>query len=211
MSIRRLAVLVLGVTLLIIVNPADCNAVTGLGIGARLGFVSDYEHPLLAEQGIEPKDLSMYGAHITLLSIAKLSVELAGEYSYRDYQREINLDLIDMSPALVDFKVRDYAGYATARYKLITGQLGVHLGGGLNVHRFTYSKELPYAISQFGDVLEIPDNDWYSGFHVLAGVSFGLPMVPFRVFAEGRIAKINVSGEAARQTTLLVGATFGAF
>jgi hypothetical protein len=36
-------------------------------------------------------------------------------------------------------------------------------------------------------------------------------MIPFRVFAEGRIAKINVSDDAARQTTLLVGATFGAF
>jgi hypothetical protein len=211
MNIRRLASMVLGVTLLITVNPANCNAVTGLGIGARLGFVSDYEHPLLDEQGIEPEDLSMYGAHITLLSIAKLSVELAGEYSARDFQREINLDLIGMSPALVDFKVRDYAGYATARYKLITGQLGVHLGGGLNIHRMTYSKELPYAIPGFGNVVEIPVNDWYSGFHVLAGVSFGLPMIPFRVFAEGRIAKINVSDDAARQTTLLVGATFGAF
>ncbi len=211
MNIRRLAILVLGITLLITVNPANCDAVTGLGIGARLGFVSDYEHPLLSEQNIEPEDLSMYGAHITLLSIAKLSVEVAGEYSFRDYRREIDTDCLSCLPVPVDFEVRDYAGYATARYKLVTGQLGVHLGGGLNIHRMTYSMELPYAIPGFGDVLEIPDNDWYSGFHVLAGVSFGLPMMPFRVFAEGRIAKINISGEAARQTTLLVGATFGAF
>lgn len=211
MTIRQFLVLVAGFALLIIINPSQGEAVTGLGFGARIGFVADYDHPLLGEQNLEPKDLTMYGAHITMLSIAKLSVELAGEYSYRDYQRKINLDLIGMSPAVVDFQVRNYAGYATARYKLITGQFGVHLGGGLNIHRMTYSKELPYAIPGFGSVVEIPDNKWYSGFHVLAGASFGLPVLPFRVFAEGRITKINISGEAAQQTTLLAGATFGAF
>ena len=196
---------------LVVAFPAVSDALTGLGIGARVGTVADFEHPTLNDLGIEPEDLSMYGAHLTMLSIARLSVEVAAEHAFCDYQREINLDLIGQSPALVKFTFHDYAGYATARYKLISGELGVHLGGGLNIHRFTYSQELPYAIPQFDEVLEIPEDEWYTGFHVLAGVSFGMPVMPFRVFAEGRIAKINISGDAARQTTFLVGATFGAF
>jgi hypothetical protein len=211
MKTRRIALVVLGCIFGVAAFPAASEAIVGMGLGARVGIVPDFAHPTLSDLGIEPQDLSMYGAHATLLSVAQLSIELAAEVAYRDYQREIDLSAIGQAPALVEFGFRDYAGYATARYKLINGQFGVHLGGGLNIHRFTYSQQLPYDIPGFGNVLEIPDDEWHSGFHVLAGASFGLPMMPFRLFAEGRIAKINVSGDAARQTTFLVGATFGAF
>lgn len=197
--------------------PSNGQAITGMGIGARVGFVFDYDHPQLEEQDIEPKDLSMYGAHVTLLAISKLSVELSGEYSYRDYKQEIGYDIgPDRFIAIIDLKVRDYAAFITGRYKLIQGNLGVHLGGGLNFHRFTYSMELPLDQPEeyFWDVIgvpEIPEKGWHSGFHVLAGVSLGLPALPFRAFGEARVAKINVSGDAAQQATIIAGVTFGMF
>jgi len=176
---RRLLLSIVGAGLLAVSVPSHGQAITGMGIGARVGFVFDYDHPQLEEEKIEPKDLSMYGAHVTLLAISKLSVELSGEYSYRDYQRgipevtRIPCPECTADQALnVDFKVRDYAAFITGRYKLIQGNLGIHLGGGLNFHRFTYSMDLSATDAlTLITIPEIPEKGWHSGFHVLAGVS----------------------------------------
>jgi len=188
----------------------DSWALTGQGVGVRVGWVFDYDQPVLDEAGIGPSDLSMYGAHITLLSISRLSIEAAFEYASQDYLKALTSDLSEIVD--VEFEVRDYAVYLTGRYKLIQGNMGVHLGGGLNFHRMTYSLDG----SVFGPFAgnfnaQLPDNGWHSGLHGLAGVSFGLPMLPFRAFGEARVAKISVEGEAGMQATFLGGVTFGAF
>jgi|GEM_PF-3055383 len=211
---RQVLLLIVPIVFFVTLPPSECRAVTGLGIGARVGFIFDYDHPQLKKEKIEPKDLSMFGGQLTLLSISKLSVELSGEYTYRDYRREIVSPFdggIEATTAIVTFKVRDYAAYATARYKLIEGNLGIHLGGGINAHRFTYGMNLPYKIPWLDDAVEIPGNGWHTGFHTLVGVSLGMPMMPFRAFGEVRLTKINVSGKASQQAAIIGGLTFGAF
>jgi hypothetical protein len=214
MNYHRLLLFVALVLAVMTLAPGEAQAITGQGIGVRAGWVFDYDQPILDDEGISPSDLSMYGAHITVLSISKLSVEASLEYASKDYLKEIIGTApggIDATVVDVGFKVRDYAVFLTGRYKLIQGNFGVHLGGGLNFHRMTYSMDLPDILSWVSDEVQLPDNGWHSGMHGLAGVSLGLPMLPFRAFGEVRVAKISVEGKAGMQATLLAGATFGAF
>jgi len=208
--------LLCAVSILVVVTfvHIDSWALTGQGVGVRVGWVFDYDQPILDEKGIEPSDLSMYGAHITVLSISKLSVEASFEYAYQDYIEEITSSIpvdVDFLVADVEFNVRDYGVYLTGRYKLIQGNFGIHLGGGLNFHRMTYSMDVSGLLPWVSDEIELPDNGWHSGLHGLAGVSLGLPALPFRLFGEARVAKISVEGKAGMQATFLAGATFGAF
>jgi len=214
MPSSRLSLIMFTMVVLSCALCSESMAITGQGIGARVGFVFDYKNPKLhdayKQASIEPKDLSMIGGHVTVLSISKLSAEAAVEYAHRDYTHEI----IGTAPGGVvdvDFKVRDFAVYLTGRYKLIDGPFGIHLGGGLNFHRFTYGMNLSPILHWVNDEVQLPRDGWFSGFHALAGVSLGFPALPFRFFGEARIAKINVSGKASQQGTVLAGATFGAF
>ena len=221
MSSSRPRTVIRGTLAVVVLALAPCSesaAITGQGIGARAGFMFEYDNPKLDEAyehtNLEPKDLSMFGGHLTVLSISKVSAEVALEYASRDYRREIFGDApggVDATVVDVNFKVRDFAVYLTGRYKLIDGSFGIHLGGGVNFHRFTYGMDLSPILQWVNDDVQLPKGGWFSGFHALAGVSLGLPALPFRFFGEARIAKINVSGKAAQQATVLAGVTFGAF
>jgi hypothetical protein len=196
--------------MLIVGLPSLGHAIGGIGIGIRGGLVVSYDHPVLDDQGIKPEDLSMFGGHVTIISISKISVEASGEYSYRDYDRTIDIDVV--GERTFGFTVKDYAGYATGRLKLISGTWGVHFGAGLNVHRYVYKMDLPFDLGEgMTSTIELPEDDWHTGFHVLAGVSFGPPMTPIRVFGEARVAKVGFDDDSVTQTTLLAGVTLGLF
>ncbi len=207
--IRKQSIIMLIMFVLIVGVPSSVHAIGGMGIGIRGGLVASYDHPELESQGIEPADLSMFGGHITVISISKISIEAAGEYSFRDYNREVDIPIVGSRD--VGFTVKDYAGYVTGRLKLISGIWGVHFGAGLNAHRFVYKKDVPAGVPEEVPELLLPADDWHTGFHVLAGVSFGPPMTPIRVFGEARVAKVGFDDDAVTQTTLLVGVTLGLF
>ncbi len=213
MQFRRILLLGSMIALCLALMPRPAAAL-GMGFGARAGIVFDYDNPKLDSQGIAPKDLSMLGGQITLFGLGQLSVEGSIEYAAKSYTREIvspDVGGIDATTVAADFSVRDYGGFLTGRFKIVQGIFGVHLGGGLSIHRFTYKVDLPHEVSWFDDVVEVPDNKWHSGIHGLVGVSLGPPMSPIRVFGEVRVVKISVDGDAGQQATALIGLTFGSF
>ncbi len=211
--IRKTLVAAVIVICVFFLLPSTAPAIGGMGIGIRAGLVASYDHPVLEDDGIEPDDLTMFGGHVTVFSIYKISVEASGEYASRDYDRffEAPGNGTPFSSGDVNLTVKDYAGYLTGRLKLISGIWGAHLGAGLNVHRLVYKMDVPDDLNWVNNEVLLPEDDWHTGFHVLVGASFGPPMTPIRIFGEARVAKVDVGDNSVSLTTVLAGVTLGLF
>ena len=212
-------IVLLGAVLFILLVPGKGWSIAGQGVGVRVGYVFNYHDPSLRHAwggtNLVPRNLSMVGGHIVIPAISKVSMEAAVEHVSRDYERKIILGDPGDPGALVwdvPFTVADDALYLTGRYKLIARKVGLHVGGGLNFQHYTYDAGIgPILMDYLMGRLKLPKDEWHSGFHILAGVSFGIPSVQFRFFNEVRFTNITMSGKASQQGTVLAGVTFGAF
>jgi len=188
-------------------------AVTGLGLGARVGLIQNYDNPVTKKMFPEfsLKQMPMLGVHLKIGTLPIIDLEVSAEYSWRkkkDILYKYNPEgLPNFTPFKADFTIRDLSLNATGKYNFSFPGIKPYIGAGVGIHRILYE----ISVDTISVIL--PENENKIGFHGVAGLSLKLPVFPFEFFAEGRYTFINTKQpkfdtKQTHYTTLMVGITF---
>jgi len=194
--------ILLGVLVLL---ASQVYAVTGVGIGVRGGFVSNYTNPGLKDSplGLDLKQMPMLGGHVVLGFLPVIDLEGSAEMAWKKKS-------FTYGSSSGDLTLRDFSLNVTAKYKFnMMPVIKPYIGAGLGWHWLSYS----FSLSSGGTV-EVPVDENRLGYHGVAGVALKLPALPLEFFAEGRYTHIMTKQEkfdtkATHYTTILGGVTLG--
>ncbi len=155
------------------------SGITGLGFGLRGGVISSLDDPN-TEESID--NLPFIGAHLKIGTLPIIDFEADVSYAKKSYDYEIAV--LDTT---VKIDYHDLSLNASAKYNLPLSLVVVkpYIGGGIGMHllgsKFDIAKERLKDKSL--DPNYAPTKN---SLHLLAGLKFHIPMIPFDIFAEGR-------------------------
>ena len=180
-------------------------AITGVGVGVRGGFVSNYTNPGLDNStfSLDLKQMPMLGGHVVLGFLPVIELEGSAEVAWKKKE-------FDIAGTTGDLTLRDFSLNVTAKYKFnMMPVIKPYIGAGLGWHWLSYSLSL-----SSGGTIEVPVDENRLGYHGVAGVALKLPALPLEFFAEGRYTHIMTKQEkfdtkATHYTTILGGVTLG--
>jgi len=181
----------------------EASGLTGIGIGARAGVVSNYDNPELSFEQAENIDidkLTMVGGHVRFKRFPIFTLEVVAEYSWR------NRDFGVLGET-ISGKVKDFMVAANLKYLVKIPILTPYFGGGLATHQMTYEFNPPLTSVLDGNKIIIPDDGPKFGMHALAGVAFCLPASPLEFFIEARIGKISGDDDSTDYSSIYGGVT----
>ena len=157
-------------------------AISGLGIGVKLGQVTDYDNPQVKIADLKFDDFRLYGAHARLKR-GSVAFELGLE-RFKDKEQ------ITLFGESVEAKASDWITHATLKLYFPFPLVQPFVGGGVARHRFTYDYSGP--LGQYEDVtISVPRDQAFFGYHIVAGAELGTKMLPFNLFVEGKYQKVN--------------------
>ena len=90
---------------------------------------------------------------------------------------------------------------ATAKFYFKFPIINPFVGAGIGAHKFTYSYTGNLG-GYTGVEIKIPDDKTYFGFHLVVGAKSSIPVLPFDFFVEGKIGRVNSSGDPTDFTIL---------
>lgn len=163
----------------------EAKAVTGVGIGAKLGQVTDYEDPELNIEGASFEDFPYWGAFVKfgqLGSMTAFDLELGVDW----WSDDQNFDLLDQTAKV---EVNDLSGHITGKVYLPIPVIRPFLGGGIAAHRISYDFTSDVGNDEVD--INIPGDDTFFGYHAVAGAKLELGTFPVQPFVEGKISRIN--------------------
>ena len=187
-----------GVALIAIVAlalPAGALAQTGFGVRAG-SFTPSGDH-------LEMEAATAFGAHLALGFIPVLKFQIGLEYlsGTADYDYGV-------AGTLADQDFRNLAIFADVRYPITLMPMfpiKPIIGGGLNANLMTYLDEDTFAAGPNPS----PEDLTRMGYHLMAGLMFKAPVLPFTVTAEYRMHYIPVTDGTVSSNGVLLGLTFG--
>jgi hypothetical protein len=184
---------VLSALAIVVLLPVMASAQTGLGVRAGSIAVSgDY---------IEMDPTTAFGAHLAIGFIPILKVQVGAEYLKGT--ATYSYDVLDVE--------EDYQAislFADVRYPISVLPLfpiKPVVGGGLNLNLMSYLDEATYS----GGVSTDPADFTHTGYHLMFGLLFDPPVLPFTITAEYRIQSIALEDDTVTNKGVVVGLTFG--
>ena len=172
------------------------------GIGLRFGsFTPEGDY-------ITMDATSAFGAHVALGFIPVLKFQLGAEYLSGTADYDYGGGLV-----LTDQDYQSIAIFADVRYPislLPMFPIKPMIGGGMNINLMSYLDRASVADALAGSVTD-PDleNFTKTGYHIMFGLLFKPPILPFSISAEYRIQKIKLEDETVSNNGVLFGLTFG--
>ncbi len=160
----------------------QASGITGLGFGLRGGVIPGLDDP---NTGESVDDLPFIGAHLKIGTLPIIDFEAEVSYAKKKYNRTI--ELITDRDTTVQTDYHDLSLNASAKYNIPFSLVVIkpYIGGGLGLHllgsKFDILKE-----KLKNKTLNPNYAPTKNSFHLLAGLKFHIPMVPFDLFAEGR-------------------------
>jgi opacity protein-like surface antigen len=188
--IRKISFLVV-IALLTISTSA--YALSGLGLGVKAGVLTSYKNPNLKLATYKMNDLKFYGAFVKFGGQG-----LTLEAGVETFWNKKNLDLLGNK---VEVKARDILLTATAKFYFKFPIINPFVGAGIGAHKFTYSYSGDLG-GYSGVEIKIPDDKTYFGYHLVVGVKTAIAVLPFDLFVEGKIGRVNSSGDPTDFTIL---------
>lgn len=182
------------------VATANVYAISGLGIGVKGGVVSsDYKNPNLKLSTYKLNSLKYFGGFIKFGGEG-FNLEVGAEY----YWDKKMLPIFDPAP---EVDAKDFFLTATGKFFFNFPLIKPFIGAGVGSHHFTY--KYTGDLSGFHDVdITIPDNRTYFGYHVVVGVKLALTVLPFDLFVEGKIGRVNTPNDPTKFTVFCGGVIF---
>lgn len=169
------AIIVIGVN-------SHAFALTGFGIGGKLGQVTDYDNPGLKLGDAKFSDFTAYGLFVKV-GTKVIDVEFGTDWSKDTQERVIFGETVQVEAKNVDY-------HGTVKYVFPFPVLRPFIGGGIGAHKFSY--EYSGALGEFDEVtVKIPSDDTFFGFHGVIGAKLQLGVLPFQPFVEGKISRVN--------------------
>ncbi|MCK4858593.1 MAG: hypothetical protein KAT58_11535, partial [candidate division Zixibacteria bacterium] len=196
------------VVVLVLLLAPGLFGITGIGIGLKAGIVSDYdagvdfgyELPNLKLSDFEFDNLTYFGGFLKFGSRI-IDLELGAEYFWDS--KDISITGLGTK----EFETKDFSIGATLKYYFDFPLLKPFIGGGVAMHNFTYKYEGDWA-GYSGVTIVIPDDEAYFGYHLVVGGKLALKFLPFDLFVEGKIGKVNTKPDKTDFTVFAGGVTF---
>jgi hypothetical protein len=178
----------------IVMVPTLAAAQTGLGVRAG-SFPVDGDH-------IEMDAETAFGAHVALGFIPVLKFQLGAEF----LSGTATYDYAGIPAFDEDFQA--ISVYADVRYPIsVVPMFPVKpvVGGGLNLNLMSYLDE--DAAGAVGS--QDPADFTHTGYHLMVGLMFDPPVLPFTITAEYRMKSIKLEDDTISSNGILLGLTFG--
>ena len=163
----------------------QASGITGLGFGLRGGVIPSLDDPN-TEEKIE--NLPFIGAHLKIGTLPIIDLEVDVSYAKKSYQPKIGIKVHGVDTTVsVETDYHDLSLSASAKYNLPISLVVVkpYVGGGIGVHLMGSKLDIAKELITSGE-LEPDYSSTKNSFHLLAGMKFHIPMIPFDIFAEGR-------------------------
>lgn len=175
-------------------------ALTGLGIGAKLGQVTKYDNPSLKLSDAKFSDFTAYGV-FAKFGTKSVDVEFGADWSKDKQARMIFGENVQV-------EAKNFAYHATVKYVFPFPVLRPFIGGGIAAHKATYEYSGP--LGEFDEVtIKIPSDDTFFGFHGVVGAKLQLGVLPFQPFIEGKFSRVN--SDPATNITVVSGGLIFSF
>lgn len=183
---------------LVVLTASTALAQTGFGV--RVGSLTlDGDH-------IDMESNLAYGAHVSLGFIPFLDFQLGAEYlkgeADYDYGGVFTLEGQDFQSIGVFLDVRKPFGF------IPMFPLKVVVGGGMNLNLMQYYDEQMVIDYVGGAPLDL-ENFTKTGYHLMGGLLFKPPILPFTITAEYRMQTIKIEGDTLKNNGIVIGLTFG--
>lgn len=195
---RRIVSAVAAIALVALIA-SSASAQTGIGL--RYGsFTPEGDY-------IDMEASSVFGAHVALGFIPVLKFQLGAEYlsGTADYHYPGGLDLANQD-------YQSIAIFADVRYPiqlLPLFPIKPMVGAGMNINLMTYMDEATVEDVVLRGMDPDPADFTKTGYHIMVGLLFKPPILPFSISVEYRIQKIKLEDETVSNNGVLFGLTYG--
>jgi opacity protein-like surface antigen len=185
--------------LAVLATTANVFALTGLGLGVKGGVVSNYKNPNLKLSTYKLSKLK-YFAGFVKFGGSGFNLEIGAEY----YWDKKKLPLLGQ---LHEVQAKDFFLTATGKFFLNFPIVRPFIGAGVGAHHFTYTYS--GVLDEYQNVtITIPGNKTYFGYHIVVGAQLAIAILPFDLFVEGKIGRVNTSGDPTDFTVFCGGIVF---
>lgn len=164
----------------------NAYALSGLGLGVKAGVLTNYKNPNLKLSTYKMDDLKFYGAFVKF-GAQGITLEAGVE----TFWNKKNLDLLGSK---VEVKARDILLTFTGKFYFKFPIINPFVGAGIGAHKFTYSYTGDLG-GYSGVEIKIPDDKTYFGYHLVVGAKTAIAVLPFDLFVEGKIGRVNSKGD----------------
>jgi len=188
---------VLSALAVVVLLPVVASAQTGLGV--RAGSIA------VSGDHVEMDASTAFGAHMAIGFIPVLKVQVGAEYLKGTATYNYGTGLPDLEE---DFQAISL--FVDVRYPISVLPLfpiKPVVGGGLNLNLMSYVDQATFLSGSglTGD----PADYTNSGYHLMFGLLFDPPVLPFTITAEYRIQSIALEDDTVTNKGVVVGLTFG--
>lgn len=165
----------------------QASGITGLGFGLRGGIIPSLDDPN-TEESIG--NLPFIGAHLKIGTFPIIDFEADVSYAKKSYRPKIGIEVhgMDTTVAPVETDYHDLSLTASAKYGLPLSLVMAkpYIGGGIGVHLLGSTLDILEGQDIRSEEIKPDFSSTKNSFHLLAGLKFHIPMIPFDLFAEGR-------------------------
>jgi opacity protein-like surface antigen len=189
---HRISKISLFVVIALLAISTSAYALSGLGLGVKAGVLTSYKNPNLKLDKYKMDDLKFYGAFVKFGGQG-----MTLEAGVETFWKQTN---INFNNASVPVKVRDVLLTATTKFYFKFPVVKPFVGVGIGAHKFSYTgkAELDGKTVYF----TIPGDATYFGYHIVVGAKTAIAVLPFDLFVEGKIGRVNSSGDPTDFTIL---------
>jgi opacity protein-like surface antigen len=188
-------------TVLCLLLAAPAFALTGISFGVRGGVVNNYEQAGLNLGDFDLNEMNLAGAQVKLSSLPMFNLVLWGDYAWKS-------KTYDFYGQSFEMKVHDLAFGASLVYPIKISYISPYLGGGIGSHHFSFDYIKSLALSLDENGITVPESVNRLGYHLVGGISFDPPALPFGISAEYRMNWIDTPGEVTKYNSITAGLNF---
>ncbi len=190
---HRISKISLFVVVALLAISTSAYALSGLGLGVKAGVLTSYKNPNLKLDTYKMNDLKFYGAFVKFGGQG-----MTLEAGVETFWNKKNLDLLGSK---IEVKARDILLTVTGKFYFKFPIINPFVGAGIGAHKFTYSHT--GDLGGYSNVtINIPDDKSYFGYHIVVGAKTAIAVLPFDLFVEGKIGRVNSTGDPTDFTIL---------
>ena len=190
---HRMSKISLFVVIALLAISTSAFALSGLGLGVKAGVLTSYKNPNLKLDTYKMDDLKFYGAFVKFGGQG-----MTLEAGVETFWNKKNLDLLGSK---VEVKARDILLTITGKFYFKFPIINPFVGAGIGAHKFAYSYSGNLG-GYSGVEIKIPDDKTYFGYHIVVGAKTAIAVLPFDLFVEGKIGRVNSTGDPTDFTIL---------
>lgn len=186
------------VILLVVLLTAPAFALSGISVGVKGGIVRNYEQTGLSLGGFSANKMNLAGGQVRIKTFPMIDVILSGDYAWKTN----NYDFYGQNFGL---KTKDLSFNATLVHSFSLPLVSPYLGAGIGSHHLSFEAIYPSSLSLSENGITVPGSETRTGYHLVGGVSVGIPTYPISLSAEYRLNWIDTPGEMTKFNSLTFG------